>query len=87
MTLHGSNGRTLWSQYRETRSSEHHDALVEHYTPLVQMQTTLWARGLQAALRENAAGPYDGLPRPARGTFFLPFVPPEPCPQACGSDT
>lgn len=69
--------RVLWDRYLATRSNENHTALVEHYMPIVQMQTALWAYGLEAsrtARRDH--GPTDGLAEPAAETMFLPFVPP-----------
>jgi hypothetical protein len=45
---------------------------------MVQMQTALWAYGLQAcrSARTNDA-PTDGMAEAATGTLFLPFVPPD----------
>ncbi len=69
--------RVLWHRYLATRSNENHAALVEYYMPMVQMQTALWAYGLQASRTDQPDhGPTDGLAEPAAETMFLPFVPP-----------
>ena len=68
--------RNLWDRYLQTRSSECREALVQHYTPAVQRQTTLWAYGLEGTLARIDNRAYDGLAKPEDGSFFLPFVPP-----------
>lgn len=72
------NTRALWDRYLATHSDEYRTALVEHYMPMVQMQTALWACGLQAGRGtcpdEN---PTDGVAEAVAGNLFLPFVPPD----------
>ena len=69
--------RTLWDRFLATRSDEHRTALVEYYTPMVQMQTAIWAYGLQARQRTGCPeARFDGLAEPAGPDIFLPFVPP-----------
>jgi len=72
-----TNTRTLWDRYLSSRSDEHRAALVEYYTPMVQMQTALWAYGLQAQQQADPGeNRFDGLAEPAGPDIFLPFVPP-----------
>jgi hypothetical protein len=72
------NTRALWDRYLATRSNEYRTALVEHYMPMVQMQTALWVYGMEAcrSVRPDR-DPSDGMAEPAAGTLFLPFVPPD----------
>ena len=77
MTLQDAPAERLWHRYRKTRSVRYQQALVDHYTPVVQMQTAFWAYGFEGGLLGRDRGPsYDGLSEPAREQFFLPFVPP-----------
>jgi len=78
MTMQDAPAERLWYRYRKTRSLEYQQALVEHYTPVVQMQTAFWAYGFEPGPVPADAGPpsYDGLSEPAQESFFLPFVPP-----------
>jgi len=77
MTSLDAPAERLWYRYRKTRSARYRKALVDHYTPVVQMQTAFWAYGFENCLRgDDRTSSYDGLSEPAREQFFLPFVPP-----------
>jgi len=77
MMIQDAPAESLWYRYRKTRSHEYQQALVDHYTPVVQMQTAFWAYGIEQGQPFSEEGSsYDGLCEPAREQFFLPFVPP-----------
>jgi hypothetical protein len=81
MFIQNTPAAKLWYRYRKTRSLEYHQALVEHYTPVVQMQTAHWAYGGElhpAPVDTTQESSYDKLSEPAQEPFFLPFVPPLP---------
>ncbi len=77
MTFHDVPAERLWYRFRKTRNARYRQALVDHYTPVVQMQTAFWAYGFESYLPgRDMTSTYDGLSEPARERFFLPFVPP-----------
>jgi len=76
MNAYDPPAQILWHRYHKTRSSEYRQALLEHYTPFVQMQTAFWAYGLDGCLvTSEEQRTHDGLAEPAEGPFFLPSVP------------
>ncbi|HSW44159.1 MAG TPA: hypothetical protein VLM89_01140 [Phycisphaerae bacterium] len=78
MDLMNTDTRALWGRYLATRSNEYRSALVAHYTPMVQMQTAVWAYGLRGRGQgDGDVRPFDGLAQPAAEAMFLPFVPPD----------
>lgn len=72
---------TLWSQYLETRKTEHRNALVEHYAPLIHSQAARMSRRLpgQVTYDEIVSAAFDGLIEaveafdPSRNTKFETF--------------
>ena len=78
MDEYQTNTRSLWDRYLATHSNEYRTALVERYTPMVQMQTAVWMYGLDT--RGHICPEQDqsdGMAEPAAETLFLPFVPPD----------
>jgi hypothetical protein len=76
MTAQRNTTRMLWDRFLATRSDECRTALVEHYTPMVQMQTALWAYDFGTDPRgRHERRSFDGLAEPAADSLFLPFVP------------
>jgi len=84
MSPRSTDVRNLWDRYLQTRSRECREALVQHYTPAVQRQATLWAYGLEGTLARIGNRAYDGLAKSEDGRCFLPFVPPAGSERATG---